>query len=206
MGEGSTRSPMRERFREQVRDDVKAAALVQLAEGGPAAVSVNGIAKGLGVSGPALYRYFAGRDELLAELVADTYRDLAGALAASVDPALGLAPVERVRALCAAWRDFARAEPHRYRVLFAPPLPGQDAHAEPLVAASRDVMAVAREVVAPLAPAPDDLAAVLSLWTRLHGFAGLELGGNFASMGLDPDALFRREVDDLVRDLSRGEA
>ena len=41
MGEGSTRSPMRERFREQVRDDVKVAALVQLAEGGPAAVSVN---------------------------------------------------------------------------------------------------------------------------------------------------------------------
>src|SRR4051794_20781471 len=128
MGEGSTRSPMRERFREQVRDDVKVAALVQLAEGGPAAVSVNGIAKGLGVSGPALYRYFAGRDELLAELVADTYRDLASALAASVDPALGLAPVERTRALCAAWRDFARAEPHRYRLLFAPPLPGHDAH------------------------------------------------------------------------------
>jgi AcrR family transcriptional regulator len=205
MGEGSTRSPMRERFREQVRDDVKVAALVQLADGGPAAVSVNGIAKGLGVSGPALYRYFAGRDELLAELVADTYRDLAGALGASVDPALGLATVERVRALCAAWRDFARAEPHRYRLLFAPPLPGHDAHAEPLVAASRDVMAVARDVVAPLAPAPDDLTAVLSLWTRLHGFAGLELGGNFISMGLDPDALFRREVDDLVRDLYRAE-
>jgi len=202
MGDGSTRSPMRERFREQVRDDVKVAALVQLAEGGPAAVSVNGIAKGLGVSGPALYRYFAGRDELLAELVTDTYRDLASALAASVDPDRGLATVERVRALCAAWRDFARAEPHRYRLLFAPPLPGQDAH-EPLVAASRDVMAVARDVVAPLAPAEDDLATVLSLWTRLHGFAGLELGGNFASMGLDPDALFRREVDDLVRDLSR---
>jgi Tetracyclin repressor-like, C-terminal domain len=27
---------------------------------------------------------------------------------------------------------------------------------------------------------------------RLHGFVSLEIGGNFASMGLDADALFRR--------------
>jgi AcrR family transcriptional regulator len=205
MAETGTKTP-RERYRAQVRAEIKEHAWEQIATAGASALSLNAIAKQMGMSGPALYRYFAGRDELLAELVADTYRDLASALAASVDAAPVLATVERVRALCAAWRDFARAEPHRYRLLFAPPLPGQDAHAEPLVAASQDVMAVARDVVAPLAPAEDDLATVLSLWTRLHGFAGLELGGNFASMGLDPDALFRREVDDLVRDLSRGGA
>ena len=33
------------------------------------------------------------------------------------------------------------------------------------------------------------LRAVL-LWSRLHGFVSLELGGNFESMGLSADALF----------------
>src|SRR4051794_7104077 len=97
---GAGGSPMRGRFRGQVRDDVKAVALDQLAAGGPAALSVNAIAKELGVSGPALYRYFANRDELLAELVVDAYHDFAAALAAANAP--DLTPVRRVRALAGA--------------------------------------------------------------------------------------------------------
>ena len=71
---------MRERYRAQVRAEVKQAALSQLAESGPAGLSVSAIGKQLGVSGPALYRYFASRDELLTELVIDAYHDLADAL------------------------------------------------------------------------------------------------------------------------------
>jgi AcrR family transcriptional regulator len=44
---------------------------------------VNVIAEELGVSGPALYRYFAGRDALLTELIVDAYADLAAALTAA---------------------------------------------------------------------------------------------------------------------------
>jgi AcrR family transcriptional regulator len=201
---GAGRTPMRERFREQVRDDVKAVALDQLAEGGPSALSVNAIAKQLGVSGPALYRYFANRDDLLAELVIDAYHDFAAALAAATDR--DLAPAQRLRALADAWRGFARAQPHRYRLLFAPPVPGYDAHSEPLVAASTRVMAVGLDVYGadphdePERADPEVFARVLSGWSRLHGFVGLELGGNFRSMGVDADAVFRREVEALVRD------
>src|ERR1700722_18859983 len=74
---------MRARYRAQVRQEVKEAALAQLAAAGPAGLSVTAIGKQLGVSGPALYRYFASRDELLTELVADAYDDLAGACAAA---------------------------------------------------------------------------------------------------------------------------
>ena len=84
--------PMRERYRAEVRHEVKEAALRQLAESGPAAVSVSAIGKQLGVSGPALYRYFASRDELLTELVIDAYHDLADALAASHAAAPAPAP------------------------------------------------------------------------------------------------------------------
>jgi uncharacterized protein with GYD domain len=56
--------PMRERYRAHARHEVKQAALHQLAESGPAAVSISAIGKQPGVSGSALYRYFTSRDEL----------------------------------------------------------------------------------------------------------------------------------------------
>ena len=38
----------------------------------------------------------------------------------------------------------------------------------------------------------------VTAWARLHGHVALEIGGNFASMGLDPEALFEAELQDLV--------
>jgi Tetracyclin repressor-like, C-terminal domain len=37
------------------------------------------------------------------------------------------------------------------------------------------------------------LRAVLT-WSRLHGFVSLEIAGNYASMGIDPDQLFETEL------------
>src|SRR5262249_21707619 len=135
-------TPIRHRYRAQVRDEVKAAALRQLAEGGPQALSINAIAKELGVSGPALYRYFAGRDELLTELVVEAYDDLGRAVADAADRARGRAARERLRALARAYRKWALAQPHRYSLLFAAPVPGYDAHAERIVEASEHAMNV----------------------------------------------------------------
>lgn len=192
-------SDMRDRFRSQIRDEVKAAALRQLAAGGPQALSVNAIAKELGVSGPALYRYFAGRDELLTELIIDAYADLAGALAAGAGSFAG------------AYRAWALAQPHRYRLLFAAPLPGYDAHDDRLIAAAQEPMDLLIGALSPGPPPPPALSAQLSawaarrgvpdvdpavamraveLWSRLHGLVGLEIEGNFTSMGLDPGPLY----------------
>ena len=223
MSTAITRNPMRARFREQVREDVKAAALDQLAAGGAQAISVNAIAKQLGVSGPALYRYFASRDELLTALVIDAYADFRDALAEAVDTASGSTPDERLRALARAYRDWALAQPHRYKLLFAPPLPGYDAHAEPLAAAARSVMGVAlgaldgldledtpqtgdltaaldrhRDVLAVRGSGAPEFRLAVSMWSRLHGIVSLELGGGFAAMHLDAEALFEHEVQMLV--------
>jgi AcrR family transcriptional regulator len=167
---------MRDRFRAQVRDDIKRAALGQLAAAGLEGLSINAIAKELGVSGPALYRYFAGRDELLTELIVDAYDDLAATLTGAED----LDDVAR------RYRAWALEQPHRYRLLFGPPLPGYDAHAERLVTAARRSMDVLLQFA--------DADEAVVLWSRLHGFVSLEIGGNFASMGLDADALFRRAL------------
>jgi AcrR family transcriptional regulator len=214
---------LRDRFRAQVRDEVKQVALRQLAEGGPQAVSVNAIAKELGVSGPALYRYFASRDELLTELIADAYHDFAAALAAATRRSRRQRPPQRLRALATAYRRWANAQPHRYRLLFTAPLPGYDAQSDRLIAASREAMEVLLDVLAELPSTPSaaprplrdqlgewardrGLAEVspglallaVTIWSRLHGFASLEIEGNFAAMGLDPDLLFDTEVTAIL--------
>jgi AcrR family transcriptional regulator len=210
----------RARYRAQVRDEIKQVALRQLASSGPAGVSINAIGKELGVSGPALYRYFASRDALLTELVIDAYADLA----ASLREALGVSPEpgrRRLEAMARAYRAWALAEPHRYRLLFAPPLPGYDAHAQRLIDASQASMDALLEALPepqersrpprPLASAltawakrtgsNTDAARALravQTWSRLHGFVSLELGGSFASMGLDVDRLFEIELAALA--------
>ena len=216
-------APMRERYRAHVRHEVKQAALRQLAEAGPAAVSVSAIGKQLGVSGPALYRYFASRDELLTELAIDAYHDLADALSAAASRAPGPDPRARLEGLARAYRSWALAEPHRYRLLFGPPLPGYDAHAQRLVDASWKAMNLLLGVLGEFgdraaAPAPQPLASQLAawaqpydpgtspgtalravlIWSRLHGIVSLEIAGNFASMGIDPGQLFETQLAALT--------
>ena len=214
---------MRERYRAQVRAEIKQAALRQLAESGPGGLSVSAIGKELGVSGPALYRYFAGRDELLTELVIDAYNDLADALSAAISHAPGQEPRARLEAMARGYRSWALAEPHRYRLLFGPPLPGYDAHAERLVAASVAAMnlllgtlreAGDRAPAPPSQPLASQLTAwaqthaadvdpaialrAILIWSRLHGLVSLEIAGNFASMGIDPDQVFEAQLPALT--------
>lgn len=213
----------RDRFRAQVRQEVKTAALRQLAEGGPEALSLNAIAKQLGMTGPALYRYFANRDSLLTELVIDAYGDLAADLARTAEAAQGDA-VARLKELITAYRAWALAEPHRYRLLFRAPLQGYDAQSTRLVEASQPAMTVLLEAVGALAESDTDVpegaaaefrswmerhtfenvpeaVAVRStmLWAQLHGLTGLEIEGNFASMGIDPSFLYATTVTDFVQ-------
>lgn len=191
---GQRRSSMRERFREQVREDVKAVALEQLAEGGAQTISLNAIAKRLGVSGPALYRYYAGRDELLNELVIDAYHDLRDALARSAAGSAGVPrPEQRMRDLAHAYRQWAREHPHRYELLFRPPFPGYDAHAEPLAEAASTVMLSALGVLD--GDEADDVQYVVRVWSCMHGIVSLELGGAYAAMDIDADALYAEEIE-----------
>jgi AcrR family transcriptional regulator len=214
---------MRERYRAQVRDEVKQAALRQLAESGAAGLSISAIGKQLGVSGPALYRYFASRDELLTELVIDAYHDLADALTDAARHAPGPQPRARLEDVARAYRSWALAQPHRYRLLFGPPLPGYDAHAQRLVEAAQASMKVLLGVLRELGdrtgnPPAEPLASQLLalartygpgvdagialraiiIWSRLHGLVGLEIAGNFASMNIDPGHLFEAELVTLT--------
>ena len=195
----------RELNRERTLAEIKQIALRQVAAGGVEALSLNAIAKEMGVSGPALYRYFAARDDLLAELVVEAYEALADALEA--------APRD-IGALADAYREWALAQPHRYRLAMATPL-GSGALAPdrviPAAQRSMDVIlaALAKRPPAPPPPAalaeqlrawggselpPERLQRGLTTWSRLHGLIMLELDGHLGETGVDPALLFRAEV------------
>ena len=74
------RSGRRARLHAATREEAKTIALQQLAQGGIAALSLNAIGKEMGLTGPALYRYFASRDAMLTDLIVDAYGDLAAAV------------------------------------------------------------------------------------------------------------------------------
>lgn len=209
-GEAAGGTGPRARFRGQIREESKELALRQLAEGGPQALSLNAVAKSLGMSGPALYRYFANREALLTALIVDAYADLAGALREAV--AAAARPEDRLTGLVAAYRHWALAQPHRYRLLFRAPLYGYDAQAADLVEASRPAMDAALAAVTPLLDAADpagrsaaarraEAAAfhATSLWAGLHGLVSLEIEDNFSSMGFDPAPLYEAQTQAVVR-------
>jgi len=125
--------------------------------------------------------------------------------------------------LLIAYRSWALAQPHRYRLLFGPPLPGYDAHAQRLVGAAQNSMTVLLEILRELgdsaATSPGQpLASQLSAWahkhsleadpatalravlawSRLHGFVSLEIAGNYASMSIDPDEVFEIQLATLT--------
>ncbi|MET9208798.1 TetR/AcrR family transcriptional regulator [Streptomyces bacillaris] len=136
----------RARYREQTRAEIKNLALRQLTEGGGGALALTRIAKEMGLSGPALYRYFASRDDLLSALIRDAYDDAAAAMArAAARSARGSRGGRaRLHDLAAAYRAWAIAEPHRYLLIQGDPVPGYVAPA--------DTLERARAVLGPFLP------------------------------------------------------
>ncbi|MFJ8632113.1 TetR/AcrR family transcriptional regulator [Streptomyces sp. NPDC093568] len=157
----------RARYREQTRAEIKEIALRQLAEGGTEGVALTRIAKEVGLSGPALYRYFDSRDALLTELIRDAYADLAAVVtAATAALPAATSPRARLRSLAAACRDWAVEQPHRYLLLEGTPVPGYTA--------PPDTVDSARAVLGPFLPAfeaAEPSAAVLPVVEQMRAWA-----------------------------------
>src|SRR5262245_29799005 len=126
----------------------------------------------MGITGPALYRYFANRDALLTELISDAYHDLADTLEGAIAGAE--ASPARLRAAAAALREWALAAPHRYLLLFGTPIPGYEAPAHTLDAASRSMAALlsaAGPDVEP--PGQSALERQVGAWGERMNYGGL---------------------------------
>lgn len=196
-----------------MRAEVKEHAWAQIAEAGASAISLNAIAKAMGLSGPALYRYFANRDELITELVTDAYRQLADAFHAAVE-AKGSDPAVIAHAM----RDWALAYPQRYFLIYGTPIPGYHAP-DTTTEIAGELMGMLLDALADRDPGPatafdehldahrdwaeSDLRAgtlrtALGLWANLHGVISLEIANHFTNMGFDTGQFFQSELDAML--------
>ncbi|OLT45368.1 TetR family transcriptional regulator [Saccharomonospora sp. CUA-673] len=127
----------RERARAELTTAIKDEARTQLADKGAAGLSLRAVARELEMVSSAIYRYFPSRDELLTALILDAYTALGDALAEAI-AAVGDGPfVERWRAAAHALRDWARAHPHEYALLYGTPVPGYRAPTDTVGPAGR---------------------------------------------------------------------
>ena len=216
----------RERVRAELTAEITAAARRQLADVGAAALSLRAVAREIGMVSSAVYRYFPSRDDLLTRLIIDGYDALGSAAETADDP--GAAPRERWLAVCRAVREWARAHPHEYALLYGSPVPGYQAPADTVPAASRvgvvlggilgdaartgvlppaegkpDSGLVSDEAVAVLGgehPSIDEAVRVRALlaWSSLYGAVSFELFGHFVGSVTDLDRWFDGAMTDLA--------
>jgi AcrR family transcriptional regulator len=119
----------RERVRAATIEEIKATALRMLREHG-ADLRFADIARDMGMTAPALYRYFSDRDELLSALMVDGFHEMQEALTTALDAADPGDLAGRVRAAATAYREFAKADPSRFSLLFGLPNPDFGRHSQ----------------------------------------------------------------------------
>jgi len=125
----------RQRARAELTREIKEEARRQLAATGADGLSLRAVARQLGMVSSAIYRYYPSRDDLLTALIIDAY-DAIGE-AAEGAAAGAAAARERWAATCHAVRDWARANPHEYALIYGSPVPGYRAPQETVPHASR---------------------------------------------------------------------
>ncbi|SDK54229.1 transcriptional regulator, TetR family [Glycomyces sambucus] len=116
-----TGSDRRRRQHEATRDEIRRTARALLIEAGPQAMSVSAVARRMGLSGPAIYRYYAGHDELVGAVIAELFAELGAAIEQARDDGPA-SPAERLPAMARGLRAWATSRPVEFRLLFAAPI------------------------------------------------------------------------------------
>ncbi|NLD75284.1 MAG: helix-turn-helix transcriptional regulator [Acidimicrobiales bacterium] len=136
----------RARARAELTSQILDAAHRQLVDVGPSDLSLRAIARELGMSSSAIYRYFASRDVLLTALIVQAY-DAIGEAAEAAEAAVDRNDLEaRWLTACRAARAWSLAHPHQYSLIYGSPVPGYAAPADTIDPAGRVGLLLARIV------------------------------------------------------------
>jgi AcrR family transcriptional regulator len=120
----------RERARAATTEEIKQTALDLMREQRTTDIRFTDIAKHMGLTPPALYRYFDGRDELLTVLITDSYDELGEHVRLSLDGLAEDALWARWVAAGQAYREWASTAPERFALILGMPVPGYVADEE----------------------------------------------------------------------------
>jgi AcrR family transcriptional regulator len=200
---------------------IMVAAWDQIAADGAPALSLRAIARQLGITAPAIYNYFASRDELVTALVIEAFDSLGDSLVRAAQ-ARSNGPVDQLQAVGQAYRRWALSHPQRYHLIFGPPLPGYSMPRQRVLPSSSRAISVLVRIVEgsrslgildsagiPKSSIGDgayfdllrsfglegdqlSLTAAVLIWSTLHGLISLELSGNM--LGADGEALLNYQL------------
>ncbi len=110
----------RGRERAATDQDIRRTARALLVEQGPEAVTLRAIARELGITAPALYRYYGSRDDLVEHLRADVVADLAADLAEDIAQLPDEGALQ-LFAICKGFRRWALTHTKEFTLVFASP-------------------------------------------------------------------------------------
>ncbi|SDD21276.1 TetR/AcrR family transcriptional regulator [Glycomyces harbinensis] len=111
----------RERMRAETIAEIKASARSQLQEHGPSGISLRAIARDVGVTPAALYRYFDSLDALLIQLCCDFYDELIAATREAMDAAPPGAHLDRMKAWVWVFRGWAVGHRREFELMISYP-------------------------------------------------------------------------------------
>jgi AcrR family transcriptional regulator len=123
----------RDRVRAATTQEIIQTARKLLVQEGPDAVSLRAIAREMGMTAPALYRYFDSHEELLRHVVADIFTDLATHVRTAIHEAADLSgadlPEAEVMVLkmiagCREFRAWTLTHVPEFSMIFGSPVPG----------------------------------------------------------------------------------
>jgi AcrR family transcriptional regulator len=108
----------RDRMRADTVREIKATARRVLVEQGVDGLALRAVAREMGMTAPALYRYFSSREDLVEHVVADLYDELTDALETVRDAADPATPGFQLLAVSRAFRRWAITHRAEFGLLF----------------------------------------------------------------------------------------
>jgi AcrR family transcriptional regulator len=122
----TTAPTRRERLRSATVAEIKNLARRLLDAGGPSAISLRAIAREMGMTAPAIYRYFPNLEALVHALTEDLYDELRVAIETARDAAPTDDPLLQLVEMARAFRRWSLAHPSEFGLMFGSPVPGVD--------------------------------------------------------------------------------
>ncbi|MFW6774484.1 TetR/AcrR family transcriptional regulator [Nocardioides sp. CPCC 205120] len=223
---GPERAPSRrDRARLATTDEIKAAARELLAPARDGSdLSLRAVAREVGLTPSAIYRYFESRHDLMESLALDAFDSIAAALDEAAS-APGRPPLQRAVAMAHAYRDWCLRNPAEFALIFRHGNSGEGGsptwhehllgfYRVPLEIMLEDVAAghVALDAMASPLPAvqpeilevaqslgpdgvcPEAVVRLTQVWAAIHGFVCLELFGHAGLIMGDVSEAFEHHV------------
>lgn len=233
LSEGGTQvqTTRRERLREATKAEIKEVARLQLSQRGLGAISLRAIARDMGMTAAAIYRYYDSLEALTDDLCADRYAALTKEVVAAQQGQTD--PVERLRQSCRAFRRWAIAHPQEFALICGAPTTNADGEtpATPKMEAGLDFTLAFVEPFAavwqarPGPPVPMVPGVIESLdgplvevllqalpiegvvyfvngWARLSGSITMEIFGHLGWAVSDAEWLFEQNLDDMLHQVA----